>query len=356
MTLDQKSDSQLLRAGYSETVITPPVGFTITGPEHPQRPATDVTDDLLGRVLILEAGGVRAAIVTLDVWGVSEGFAQAAIERVSATSEVDASLVWIGVSGNASSPPLWEPYNTEYARYAAYVPEQLGGAAALAASHMQDAELGFTSALLPDLATSAHGRAYDINETVPIMVVDGVSGPIARVIGFACPGSVVGDDPSAWTADFPGYACWALSEASGGGGCMFIRGPASDIRPFDWYGDNPAPGHMDRAASDVQALGWLLATQAGIAAQGALLRRNIDIKAITTDNVPDGLGTVRGLAIGEGLFESFSFPLPSDFGTALREASSDNTVFANANLAGADFGVSSSVTDASEVVARYRAG
>jgi hypothetical protein len=356
LTLDQKSDTQLLRAGYSETVITPPVGFNIAGPEHPVRPATDVTDDLLGRVLILEAGGVRAALVTLDVWGISEGFTQAVVERVSATSGVDASLVWIGVSGNASSPPLWEPDDPEYAQYAAYVPQQLGGVAAMAVAKMQDAELGFTSALLPDLATSAHGRAYDINEIVPIMVVDGVSGPIARVIGFACPGAVVADEPSAWTADFPGYACWALSEASGAEGCMFIRGPASDIRPFDWYKDNPAPGHMDRAASDVQALGWLLATQAGVAAQGALLRRNIEIKAITPPNLPDGLGAVRVLAIGEGLFESFSSPLPSDFGTALREASPDNTVFANANLGGAGYGVSSAVTDASEVVARYRAG
>ena len=354
MTSDQKQDRQLLRAGYSETVITPPVGFHIAGPEHPSRPATDVTDDLLGRVLLLEARGVRAAIVTLDVWGVSESFATAVIERISDAAVVDASLVWIGVSGNATSPPLWDADNAEYAAYAAYVPQQLGGAAALAAARMQNAELGFTNALLGDLATSAYGRAYDINESVPIMVVDGVSGPIARVIGFACPGSVAGIDPAVWTADYPGYACWALSEASGAEGCMFIRGPASDIRPFDWYEGNPAPGHTDRAAADVQALGWLLATQAGVAAQGALLRRNIEIKVIVADSAPSGLGGIHGLSIGEGLFESFTAPLPSEFGTALREASPDNTVFACANLGGATFGQESAVTDVEAVVASYR--
>ncbi len=356
LTSDQKQDSQLLRAGYSETVITPPVGFNIAGPEHPSRPATDVTDDLLGRVLLLEAGGVRAAIVTLDVWGVSDSFATTVIKRVADAAGVDKSLVWIGVSGNATSPPLWDADNAEYAAYAAYVPQQLGGTAALAAARMQDAELGFTSALLGDLATSAHGRAYDINERVPIMVVDGVSGPIARIMGFACPGSVVGIDPSAWTADYPGYACWALSEASGAEGCMFIRGPASDIRPFDWYEGNPAPGHTDRAAADVQALGWLLATQAGVAAQGALLRRNIEIKAIVADGAPSQLGSVRGLSIGEGLFESFSAPLPSEFGATLRESSTDSTVFACANLGGAPFSQESAVTDVEVVVARYRAG
>ncbi|MCH7906912.1 MAG: hypothetical protein IIB26_05735, partial [Chloroflexi bacterium] len=55
------SDPKLLRAGYAETVITPPVGFNIAGPEHPSRPATDLADDLLGRVLLLQTGDVRAA-------------------------------------------------------------------------------------------------------------------------------------------------------------------------------------------------------------------------------------------------------------------------------------------------------
>ena len=59
MISDQKQDRQLLRAGYSETVITPPIGFNIAGPEHLPRPATNVADDLLARVLLLEAAGVR---------------------------------------------------------------------------------------------------------------------------------------------------------------------------------------------------------------------------------------------------------------------------------------------------------
>ncbi|MDP6824074.1 MAG: hypothetical protein QF554_12375 [Dehalococcoidia bacterium] len=331
------SDSHLLRAGYSETVITPPVGFSIAGPEHRSRPATDVTDDLLGRVLLLEAGGARAAIVTLDVWGVSEAFESVVVERVSASAGVDSALVWIGVSGNATSPPLWETDNVEYAEYTAYVPQQIGGAAALAAARMQDAELGFTTALLPGLATSVHGRAHDLNETVPIMVVDGTSGPIARVFGFGCPGSVTGEDSSSWTADYPGYACWALSQASGAEGCMFIAGPSSDIRPFDWYTDNPAPTHTERIASDVQALGWLLATQVGVAAQGALLRRNIEIKAVRPDEGDAQPGITKALSIGDGLFNSFTEPLPSEIGTALAEASPDSTVFPCANLGGAPF-------------------
>ncbi|MCH8234884.1 MAG: hypothetical protein IIC29_02020 [Chloroflexi bacterium] len=353
------SDPKLLRAGYAETVITPPVGFNIAGPEHPSRPALDVADDLLARVLLLQTGDVRAAIVTLDVWGVSGHLVSSVADRVSAAADVDPALVWVGVSGNASSPPLWEDKGDDnaagYDAYAAYVPQQIGGAAALAAARLEDAELGFATALLPDLATSVHGRAVDIDETISLMVVDGVSGPIARVIGFGCPGSVAGVDPPVWTADYPGYACWALSQASGGAGCLFIRGPANDVRPFDWYGGNPSPGHADRAPADVQALGWLLATQAGVAAPGVLLRRNIEIKPLPAEDAPAELGAVRALAVGDGLFESFSAPLPAGFNLALRDLAPDRTVFACANLSGAPFSQSSAVTDAVALVARYRA-
>ncbi|MBT3942026.1 MAG: hypothetical protein HOC77_09900 [Chloroflexi bacterium] len=342
MTSDSQHGSQLrselLRAGYAETVITPPVGFEIEGPEHATRRATDVTDDLLGRVLVLEAGGDRAAIVTLDVWGVSERFTARVVESVSSAAGVDESLVWIGVSGNATSPPLWDDGNAAYVQYAAYVPQQIGGIAALAAGRLQDAELGFATASLPDLATSVNGRYEDLNEIVPMMIVDGVSGPIARVFGFSCPGSVIGGHSTDWTADYPGYACWALSEASGAEGCMFIRGPSSDVRPFDWSSDNPAPTHTDRGAADVQALGWLLATQAGVATQGALLRRNIDIAAVVRAEPDSGLGIVKGLKIGDGVFESFTASLTSEFGTTLAEASPDQTVFVCANLGGASFG------------------
>jgi len=331
------SNSKLLRAGYAETVITPPVGFVIDGPEHPRRGAKDVTDDLLGRVLILEAGGDRAVIVTLDVWGVSERFNHSLTKCVSLNAEVDESLVWVAVSGNATSPPLWDDGNVAYAEYAAYVPQQLGGAAALALSRMQDAELGFATAFLPDLATSIEGRTQDLNETVPIMIVDGVSGPIVRVFSFSCPGSVIGGNSYGWTADYPGYACWALSEASGAESCMFVAGASSDIRPFDWYPDNVAPTHVDRSAADVQALGWLLAAQAGVASQGALLRRNIEIKAVCGHSSDPKLGTTKSLSIGQGLFESFTNPLPSSFGTSQAEMYPDRVVFTCANLGGDPF-------------------
>ena len=137
---------------------------------------------------------------------------------------------------------------------------------------------------------------------------------------------------------------------------MFIHGPSNDVRPFDWYEGNPSPGHADRAAADVQALGWLLATQAGIAAKGALRRRNVEIRSLAVAGAPSELGRVSALGVGDGLFESFSAPLPTEFSTVLRDRTPDRTVFACANLGGATFGQPSVEMDVGALAGSYRAG
>ena len=135
---------------------------------------------------------------------------------------------------------------------------------------------------------------------------------------------------------------------------MFIRGPAHDVNPFDWYNDNMAPGHTDRTQADVQVLGWLLATQVGVATQGALLRRNVEIKPVgITRSLPD-LGWTKSIAIADGLFDSFFSPLTTEFGVELREQTPDQTVFACANMGGLSFQVPAPAIDTRAAVERYR--
>ena len=67
-----KSEPNLFQAGAGKVVITPPVGFVIGGPEHPERVSTGIADDLLARVIVLESQGNRIAIISLDVWGLAK--------------------------------------------------------------------------------------------------------------------------------------------------------------------------------------------------------------------------------------------------------------------------------------------
>ena len=56
-----------LRAGVGVRVITPPVGVPLGGYAARVEPARGVHDDLHARAVVLEAGGERAALVSLEL-------------------------------------------------------------------------------------------------------------------------------------------------------------------------------------------------------------------------------------------------------------------------------------------------
>ena len=55
-----------LRVGAAAVVITPPVGTPMAG-YYFERAAEGVHDDLFARALVLEQGGTKAALVSLDL-------------------------------------------------------------------------------------------------------------------------------------------------------------------------------------------------------------------------------------------------------------------------------------------------
>jgi hypothetical protein len=56
-----------LRAGAAKADITPPAGELMWGYEDRLKPATGTLDPLYARVLVLESGEKRLALVTLDL-------------------------------------------------------------------------------------------------------------------------------------------------------------------------------------------------------------------------------------------------------------------------------------------------
>ena len=74
-----------LRIGAAAVVITPPVGTPMAG-YYFERAAEGVHDDLFARALVLEQGGTKAALVSLDLISTPFGLVEAArkeIERIT---------------------------------------------------------------------------------------------------------------------------------------------------------------------------------------------------------------------------------------------------------------------------------
>ena len=325
-----KSDPGLFRAGAGRVVITPPVGFVIDGPEHGPRESTGVTDDLLARVIILESEGTRVALVSLDVWGLSGGLADSIKSAVAESAEVENNFIWLTITGNGTSPPLWRD-DPAYANYVTFLPQQIAGAARVATASLEPASMGSTATLLPDVSTFVAGPGRPGNAALFVLAIDRADGSgIAHLVNFACPATITGPT-TLWTADYPGYASWAL-EQNGVGLALFCQAPSHDIRPFDWWDGNEVRSHAGRKAEDVQAMGLLLATQAAKGAASTTQRRNA---AVAVEN--DDVAGIHVMRVGDAYFLSTDRPQPNKFARRFRRELPHSNIFVAANRSGAMF-------------------
>ena len=325
-----KTDPGLFRAGAGRVVITPPVGFVMDGPEHGPRESTGVTDDLLAKVIVIESAGTRVALVSLDVWGVSAGLSGSIKAATGAAIGIGSESVWLTVTGNGTSPPLWRN-DPQYVQYAAFLPQQIAGAARVAVASSEPASMGSTGTLLPDVSTFVAGPGRPGNAALFVLAIDRADGSgIARLVNFACPATITGPT-TLWTADYPGYASWAL-EQNDGGLALFSQAPSHDIRPFDWWDGNEEPTHGDRAPQDVQAMGLLLATQAASGAADTTQRRNVTLSVQYDDAA--GIHVMR---IGDAHFLSTERPQPNKFARRFRRELRHSNTFVAANLSGGMF-------------------
>ena len=311
----------LLHIGVAQSPITPPTGFTISGPEFPDRPSIGIDDDLSVRCITLTSYGEPATIVSLDAWGISEILRNRITNAVTNATGIPRERVIITCTGNGTSPPLWRDeihLPREYSNYIIYLPDIVAGTALEAALSLQPAAIGTAETTAPNLSCFAHTPQEEHleteRETLRISAFHDADGQIKCLLyNFACPPTVIGNT-SKWTSDYPGVASSALEQA--GIECaIFMLGASVDVRPFDWWDGNDDVSHPERTFYDAQALGILLATQAISITPNIVSRRNAPIKTTTS-----GDGTASALRIGDTVILSTNQPQPIQFSTDLRSA------------------------------------
>ena len=322
----------LLHVGVSQSPITPPVGFAISGPEFPDRASRGIDDDLFVRCITLTSYEETTAIVSLDVFGISETLRNRIAAAVSKAVGILTKRVLVNCTSNGTSPPLWRDnvdLPDEYANYVSYLPDIVAGGALEAALSMEPAAVGTGSTTVPNLSCFVEGtqieRLESEREMLQLTAFHSEDGQIKCMLyNFACPASIIGET-NRWAADYPGVASSALEQA-GIGTTIFLQGASADVRPFDWWNDNDEISHAERAFSDAQAFGILLATQAIRAAPNIVSRRNAPVKTTTSDD-----GTASALRIGDMVIVSTNQPEPVQFSTDLRSALPNTKLLVSTN-------------------------
>ena len=246
-----RADAAGLRAGVTRVDITPPVGTEMWGYSARKLPAAGTLDPLMARVLVLEAGEKRLALVVLDL---GRTFGPAALERLRESVRKSSRITYtlMQATHTHSGPVILDEYPGD--AIPAWETEALGKIATAideAARNLADARMGTGrgSAYIGynRIRVNSDGKVSmlwrnptrvptaPVDPTVSVVRVDTSDGrPLAILVNYACHPVVFGADQLHYSADFPGVVAKTVEEAFGQGPvCFFLQGGCGDINPYD---------------------------------------------------------------------------------------------------------------------------
>jgi len=238
-----------LRAGTAKVDITPATYEIMWGFEDRLAPAQSTLDPLYARVLVLEAGDRRLAIVALDL---GRSFGEPALDRLreSARKTSRISCLLVSASHTHSAPIVKDEYSGTPPEWELRALERIEAAIAEAAAHLRDARIGWGTGSvyighnrlrLQDDGTIAWFErnptmipTSPVDPTVTVLRVDTADGtPMAVLVNYACHPVVLGSDNRQYSADFPATMNHTVEQALGGHVMsMFLQGAPGDINPY----------------------------------------------------------------------------------------------------------------------------
>ncbi|HKU26785.1 MAG TPA: hypothetical protein VJQ54_15030 [Candidatus Sulfotelmatobacter sp.] len=236
-----------LRAGVAKVEITPPAGIPMWGYSNRKGPARSTLDPLYARVIVLEVGSQRLALVTLDL---GRAFGPASLAWLRNATRDDTSFLIVAASHTHSGPTIQDSYPSGTPDWERSALGKIASAISEARSRLTEARIGtgYGFALIghnrlrvnPDGTVSWFERnptrvpTAPVDGTVSVLRVDTTSGqPLAILVNYACHPVVFGSDNLQYSADFPVAMVKTVEEAFDRKPlCLFLQGAPGDINPY----------------------------------------------------------------------------------------------------------------------------
>jgi hypothetical protein len=280
-----------LRAGVARVEITPSTLMSMYGYANRKcGPANGTHDPLFAKVLVLEAGGSRLAIVTLDLGSiVSPGLQQ------EVASKLKIPVVLLAAS-HTHSAPAFLPYGSSPATDAAakdylttletnvfravqeasqsMFPARLSigrGSIQLGYNRLLLREDGRARALFNNLERVPYGPVDP--EFVLLRVDDADGNSRALVVHYAVHAVVLGPTSCKYSADFPGAMQSKAEQELKGTQVMFVQGGAGDVNPL-FMGRS---GNEEEDFKVMEKMGELLAAE--------VVRANKTVQSVPVDSI-----------------------------------------------------------------------
>lgn len=261
-----------LRAGIASVDITPSTFETMYGYTNRRCGIANGTHDrLFAKVLYLEAGDARMAIVTLDLGSIES---KVLFRRVA--EELRIPLLLLAPSHTHSAPRFLPPAGSGEAptAYLAELEEKIFAAVKQAAAHPFPATLSSGQGAIQlgyhRLLVREDGRAravFDNLDRIPygpvdpefqlLQVRDASGKARALLIHYAAHPVVLGPTSCLYSADYPGVVQARVESAIPGVQAMFVQGAAGSINPL-FQGRT---GNLETDFATMTKMGELLAAE-----------------------------------------------------------------------------------------------
>jgi hypothetical protein len=239
-----------LKGGVAEVDITPPVGLSMWGYAARSGPSRGILDPLFARVLVLEVGEQRFALVTLDL-GRALGPASLESLRAATRKSSQISNVLVVASHTHAGPvvqdeylggdtPLWEIAALEKIAKAVdeahrnSQPVQIGTGRGIVSIGYNRRRVNLDGTITWLNRNTTRIPSAPVDPVVSVLRVDTPEGlPLAILVNYACHPVTFGPDNLEFSADFPGVVTKTVRAAFASKPvCFFLQGAAGDINPF----------------------------------------------------------------------------------------------------------------------------
>ena len=304
-----------LRAGIARVEITPSTFMPMYGYANRKcGPANGTHDPLFAKVLVLDAGGSRMALVTADL-----GSLVSDTLRREVAAKLGIPVLLLSAS-HTHSAPAFLPFGSAPAAddgaraYLAEVERKMFGAIETASRSMFPARLGLGRGSLQlgynRLLLREDGRAralFDNLERVPygpvdpevvLLRVEDLEGRSkALLVHYAVHAVVLGPTSCKYSADYPGVVQSTVERELNGTQVMFVQGGAGDVNPL-------FQGRSGREADDfavMEKMGQLLAGEVLRANRGVTMLAPVDAITVRSEVITFGERWEKDKALEVGI-------------------------------------------------------
>jgi hypothetical protein len=227
--------------------ITPPPDLWMAGYGYRNSPATGVHDELYARALVLDDGHARLGIVATDLISLDTELVEQIRQRVAATAGIPGPALLLNSTHTHGGPATltFRTMGPTDPVYREIVVRKIAGAVKQAAESLRAARLAYGQApcrigvnrrpTWPEARTiRGYNYAGPLAPSVQTLSVTDPGGdPFALLMLHACHPVVLGGSNLLLTADWCGYACGHVREATGGAVMpLLLQGCCGNINPI----------------------------------------------------------------------------------------------------------------------------